>query len=93
MAVTQRIDELKSEALSAIAAADSTAVLEGVRVRYLGRSAEITEIKKSIGSLPPDDRKEVGRAANLASREIEEALEARRAMFALDDLDDRMRVV
>ena len=73
MAVTQRIDELKSEALSAVAAADSTAELEGVRVRYLGRSAEITDIKKSIGSLPPDDRKEVGRAANLASREIEEA--------------------
>jgi phenylalanyl-tRNA synthetase alpha chain len=91
MAVTQRIDELKSEALSAVAAADSTAVLEDVRVRYLGRSAEITEIKKSIGSLPPDDRKEVGRAANLASREIEEALEARRAMFALDEREARLR--
>ena len=91
MAVTQRIDELKSEALSAVAAADSTAELEGVRVRYLGRSAEITDIKKSIGSLPPDDRKEVGRAANLASREIEEALEAQRAKFALDEREARLR--
>src|SRR5215204_7187904 len=91
MAVTQRIDELKSEALSAVAAADSTAVLEDVRVRYLGRSAEITGIKKSIGSLPPDDRKEVGRAANLASREIEEALEAQQATFALDESEARLR--
>ncbi|MFL6009085.1 MAG: phenylalanine--tRNA ligase subunit alpha [Rubrobacteraceae bacterium] len=91
MAVTQRIDELKSEALSAVAAADSTAELEGVRVRYLGRSAEITDIKKSIGSLPPDDRKEVGRAANLASREIEEALEAQRSKFALDEREARLR--
>jgi phenylalanyl-tRNA synthetase alpha chain len=91
MAVTQRIDELKSEALSAVAAADSTAELEGVRVRYLGRSAEITDIKKSIGSLPPDDRKEVGRAANLASGEIEEALEAQRAKFALDEREATLR--
>jgi phenylalanyl-tRNA synthetase alpha chain len=47
MAVTERIQELKSEALSAVAAADSTATLEQVRVRYLGRSAEITGIKTS----------------------------------------------
>src|ERR671911_2063799 len=91
MAVTQRIDELKSEALSAVAAADSTAVLEDVRVRYLGRSAEITEIKKTIGSLPPEDRKEVGRAANLASREIEEALRARTDELAAGEREARLR--
>jgi phenylalanyl-tRNA synthetase alpha chain len=90
MAVTQRIDELKSEALSAVAAADSTAVLEDVRVRYLGRSAEITEIKKSIGSLPPDDRKEVGRAANRASREIEKNIEVQRALIALAERERRL---
>jgi phenylalanyl-tRNA synthetase alpha chain len=91
MAVTKRIDELKSEALSAVAAADSTAVLEDVRVRYLGRSAEITGIKKSIGSLPPDDRREVGRVANLASREIEEALGARTGELAALEREARLR--
>jgi phenylalanyl-tRNA synthetase alpha chain len=90
MPVKERIDQLKSEALSAVAAADSTAELEEVRVRYLGRSAEITGIKKSIGSLPPEDRKEVGRAANLASREIEESIEARRALIALDEQQSRL---
>ncbi len=86
----ERIDQLKSEALAAVAAADSTADLEEVRVRYLGRSAEITEIKKSIGSLPPEDRKEVGRAANLASREIEENMEAQRAVIALAEQKSRL---
>jgi phenylalanyl-tRNA synthetase alpha chain len=90
MVVEERIDQLKSEALAAVAAADSTADLEEVRVRYLGRSAEITEIKKSIGSLPPEDRKEVGRAANLASREIEENMEAQRAMIALAEQKSRL---
>jgi len=88
--VKERIDQLKSEALAAVAAAASTADLEEVRVRYLGRSAEITEIKKSIGSLPPEDRKEVGRAANLASREIEENMEAQRAVIALAEQKSRL---
>jgi phenylalanyl-tRNA synthetase alpha chain len=91
MAVAQRIEELRSEALSAVAAADSTATLEDVRVRFLGRSAEITEIKKSIGSLPPDARKEIGRAANLASREIEENIESRRRLIARAEREDRLK--
>ena len=91
MTVIQRIEELKAEALSAVAAADSTAALEDVRVRFLGRSAEFTEIKKSIGSLPPEDRKEVGRAANLASREIEEALRARTDELAAGEREARLR--
>jgi phenylalanyl-tRNA synthetase alpha chain len=90
MVVEERIDQLKSEALAAVAAADSTADLEEVRVRYLGRSAEITEIKKSIGSLPPEDRKEVGHAANLASREIEENMEAQRVVIALAEQKSRL---
>ena len=91
MAVKERIEELKSQALAAVAAAGSTAELESVRVRYLGRSAEITGIKKSIGSLSPDSRKEVGRAANLASREIEEGISARSAVIALAERGERLQ--
>jgi phenylalanyl-tRNA synthetase alpha chain len=91
MAVKERIEELKSEALSAVVSADSTAELEKVRVHYLGRSAEITGIKKSIGSLSPEDRKEVGRAANLASREIEEALLSRTDELGAEEREARLR--
>jgi phenylalanyl-tRNA synthetase alpha chain len=91
MAVTERIEELKREALAAAAAARSTADLEDIRVRYLGRSAEITEIKKSIGSLPPENRKEVGRTANLASREIEGALGARTEELASAEREEKLR--
>jgi len=91
MAETKRIQELKSEALSAVASAGSTATLEEVRVRFLGRSSEITEIKKSIGSLPPEDRKEVGREANLASREIEAALGERTGELAAAEGGARLR--
>jgi phenylalanyl-tRNA synthetase alpha chain len=91
MADAKRIEELKSEALSAVAAAGSTATLEEVRVRFLGRSSEITEIKKSIGSLPAEDRREVGRVANLASREIEAALGERTGELAAAESQARLR--
>jgi phenylalanyl-tRNA synthetase alpha chain len=91
MAVMERIEDLRLEALSAIAAADSTAELEKVRVRYLGRSAQITGIKKSIGSLSAEDRREVGRAANLASREIEGALSSRTRELAAEEREARLR--
>jgi phenylalanyl-tRNA synthetase alpha chain len=91
MTVSERIEQLKSEALSAVASGASTADLEDVRVRFLGRSAELTEIKKSIGTLAPEERKEVGRSANLASREIEENIEAQRTVIALSETEERLR--
>src|SRR5215203_5868511 len=91
MTVSERIEQLKSEALSAVASGDSTAALEAIRVRFLGRSAELTQIKKSIGTLSPDERKEVGRSSNLASREIEAALDSRTEEVAAREQEERLR--
>lgn len=91
MTVSERIEQLKSEALSAVASGDSTAALEDIRVRFLGRSAELTEIKKSIGTLSPEERKEVGRSSNLASREIEAALASRTEEVASREREVRLR--
>jgi phenylalanyl-tRNA synthetase alpha chain len=91
MTVTERIEDLKSEAVEALQAAGSTADLEGVRVKYLGRSAELTEIKKSIGTLSPEERKEVGRASNLATREIETSLASRTQELTSAEREARLR--
>ncbi|MGB3635120.1 MAG: phenylalanine--tRNA ligase subunit alpha [Rubrobacteraceae bacterium] len=91
MSVTQRIQGLESEAISAIDAAGSTAELEKLRVKFLGRSAELTEIKKSIGTLSPEERKEVGRASNLASRSIEASLEARASKLGSVEREAQLR--
>ncbi len=91
MTVSERIEQLKSEALSAVASGDSTAALEAIRVRFLGRSAELTEIKKSIGTLSPEERKEVGRSSNRASREIEAALDSRTEEVAAREREERLR--
>ena len=85
-----RIEELREEALSAVASAGSTSDLESVRVKYLGRSSGLTEIKKGIRDLSPDERREVGGAANRVTKEIEAALAERLEMLAAAEREERL---
>ena len=72
-----RVDAIASEARGAIEAATSSADLEALRVRFLGRQGELTQLLRSLGTLPAEERPVVGAAANEAKRELEALLEAR----------------
>ena len=74
-----RIAQLRSDAEAAIAAARTADELEELRVRYLGRKAELTGILRGIAGLPAHERGPVGRAGNEARRALEQLLDARRA--------------
>ena len=91
MMAVDRIEELRKEALSAVEQAGSTVDLEAVRVKYLGRSAGLTEVKKGIRDLPPEERREVGGAANKATKEIEAALERRLETVTVAERVERLR--
>jgi phenylalanyl-tRNA synthetase alpha chain len=65
------LDSLRAEAEAAISAASSSAELEELRVRYLGRKSELTQTLRSIGELPPEQRGPVGKAANQARVALE----------------------
>jgi phenylalanyl-tRNA synthetase alpha chain len=67
-----------TEGLEAVAAAGDLGALEVVRVRFLGRKAELVLLLRSIPELPVDERPEVGRMGNLIRKELENAVEARR---------------
>jgi phenylalanyl-tRNA synthetase alpha chain len=60
----------------ALAEAGDDASLEAVRVRFLGRSGEITNVRRSIGTLPPAERPEAGKTINAAVAELEAAVDA-----------------
>jgi phenylalanyl-tRNA synthetase alpha chain len=48
--------------------------LEELRVRFLGRSGEVTTIRRGIGALPPAERPEAGKVINAAVERMEAAL-------------------
>jgi len=72
-----RVDAILEEARGATAAARSAAELEQVRVRFLGRQGALTQLLRSLGTLPPEERPVVGAAANEAKRQLEALLETR----------------
>ncbi len=86
-----RLTEVRGEGEAAIEAAGSAAELEELRVRYLGRKAELTQMLRSIGELPPDQRGPVGKGANEVKRALEGLLERRTATLEASELDERLR--
>jgi phenylalanyl-tRNA synthetase alpha chain len=75
--VHPRVDAIVREAREALAAARSTAELEQVRVRFLGRQGALTQLLRSLGTLSPEERPVVGASANEAKRELDALLDAR----------------
>ena len=71
------VDAIAGEAREAIERAESSADLEALRVRFLGRQGELTQLLRSLGTLPAEERPLVGAAANEAKRELEALLDAR----------------
>jgi phenylalanyl-tRNA synthetase alpha chain len=74
-----RVDAILEGARGAAVTARSATELEEVRIRFLGRQGELTQLLRSLGSLPPAERPLVGAAANEAKRELEALLESRLA--------------
>ena len=85
-----RIAQLRGEGEAAVAGAPGTAALEDVRVRFLGRKAELPNLLRGVAALPPEERGAVGRAANEARRALEAAIEARREALESGELEARL---
>ncbi len=85
-----RIEEIRAEAAAAIEAAGGTSELEELRVRYLGRKAELTTILRGIADLPEEERGAVGSGANRARQELESLLESRSAALDATEIGGRL---
>ncbi len=86
----ERIDQIRSEAQAAITAAQNTAALEELRVRFLGRKAELPNLLRGVAELPQEQRGAVGKAANQARQALEQLITARGAELELGELGERL---
>jgi phenylalanyl-tRNA synthetase alpha chain len=86
-----RISELRAEAEAAIAAGASSEALEELRVRYLGRKAELPRMLREVATLAPEQRGAVGKAANAARQALEAQIQARAGALAGDELEQRLQ--
>lgn len=76
-----QLKTIMEEARAQLSAAKAAADVEELRVRLLGKKGKLTEILRTMGKLTPEERKQMGQAANSARAEIEQLLEQRFAAF------------
>ena len=70
----EKIDRILQSALSEIKSAKLTKGLNDLRVKYLGKSGEVTEMLKGMKDVPKEDKPVIGKLVNDLRVKIEEAI-------------------
>ncbi|MBR4800058.1 MAG: phenylalanine--tRNA ligase subunit alpha [Clostridia bacterium] len=78
----EKMDKIKNEALALIDSATNTAELNDVRVKYLGKSGEISALMRDMAGVPKEERPMVGKLVNEVRFAVEEALSKKTELLA-----------
>lgn len=84
------LQKIVSEAIAAINAANDVAAIEQVRVQYFGKKGGFTDISKSLGSLPPEERPAAGVKINEARDAVQSALNERKEALSSQALEAQL---
>lgn len=87
MALMDELRTLEQKTLADVAAASTLQDLDAVRVAVVGKSGSLTGYLRNMGSVPKEDRAEVGKAVNAAREAVEGAIEQRKAVLAAAEMD------
>lgn len=73
-------EKLESIAINGVAEIEKCVdlkALDEARVKYLGKTGELTQILRGMKDIPPEDRRDIGALANMVREKIEKALSER----------------
>jgi len=70
----KQLEELRREALSELNQVSELEELESWRVHHLGKKSKLTQILRSLATIPLEERKKVGAQANEIKRALESGL-------------------
>jgi phenylalanyl-tRNA synthetase alpha chain len=74
----QEINSLIEHAKADVLQAQDLNMLDQVRVRYLGKKGQLTEILKQLKDLSPEERPRVGQIINQAKQALQQLIETRK---------------
>ncbi len=90
--LASQLTELRSRFEAALAKADNPKTLDALRVSYLGRSGEITTLRRGIGGLPAVERPAAGKTVNEVGEALEALLQTAESRVQLREFDDALKV-
>lgn len=86
----EKLEAMKNEALEAISKANDSSSLNDIRVRYLGKSGEMTLLMRGLGNVSKEERPILGKMFNDVRGEIESALESKTAIIIEQEKQARL---
>jgi phenylalanyl-tRNA synthetase alpha chain len=89
--LTDRLEQLRSEAQARLAAAADADAVESLRIGLLGRNGELTALMRELASVSPEDRPAIGQVANRVRGEVEGAIRERLDQLHRSALEERLR--
>ncbi len=85
------ISALEADILAEVAAAGTEPALEEVRVRALGKKGAVSERMKALGSMTPEERRDMGPILNGLKQRVADAILTRRSVLEEEALEDRLK--
>jgi len=76
-----KIETLKKDMLASLAKAFDQAAVREIEVEYLGRSGKFNDIMKSLKDLSDEEKRTVGKLANVSKIELEAAVQNKYSML------------
>lgn len=84
------LNQMLVEATNSIKEINSLKELEDIRVKYLGKKGDVTSLLKKMGSVPKEERPEMGKIINDVRFEIEEHLSKKKEELASLELEAKL---
>ena len=88
--LADRLQQLQTDALAALAAAGDAPTVEALRTSLLGRSGRLTALLRGLGEVDPAERPAAGRVANEVRAAVEAAIGSRLAELQAVDVEGRL---
>lgn len=87
----EKLEALKVEALAKLQEVVDPQVLNDLRVKYLGKKGELTEVLRGMGGLSAEERPVIGQVANQVRSAIEEIIGAKQEVFQQQETLNRLQ--
>ena len=86
----EQIEKIKENALNELQNVTDAKQLNDVKVKYLGKKGELTEVLRGMGSLSPEERPIIGGLVNVVRDEIEGVINEKEEEYKRAELDKKL---
>ena len=87
----QNVNQIYENAMSEIDESSTSEKLQELKIKFLAKKSVLMSLLSSLGSLPPEERKEMGQKLNETKAKIAQAIEAKEAELRKAELDKKLQ--